>query len=49
MALNYGLLPSAGSDFHGDGKVRKLGHYPYEIFEQMLRAMKSSDILNTQY
>lgn len=49
MTLNYGLLPSAGSDFHGDGKVRKLGHYPYEIFEQMLRAMKSSDILNTQY
>ena len=44
MALNYGLLPSAGSDYHGDGKVTELGHYPYEIFAEMLKNLKMADI-----
>ena len=43
MALNYGLLPSAGSDYHGDGKVTELGHYPYEIFAEMLKNLKMAD------
>ncbi len=38
------LLYSAASDFHGDGKVKELGCYPYEIFAKMLCAMKSADI-----
>lgn len=44
MALNYGLLPSAGSDYHGDGKVKELGCYPYEIFSEMVKNMKMADI-----
>lgn len=44
LALNYGLLPSAGSDFHGDGKVKELGCYPYEIFSEMVKNMKMADI-----
>lgn len=38
------LLYSAASDFHGDGKVKELGCYPYEIFDKMLRVMKSVEI-----
>lgn len=44
LADRYRLLPSAGSDFHGDGKVKELGCYPYEVFDRMQRAIRMADI-----
>lgn len=44
LADKHKLLCSAASDFHGDGKVKELGCYPYEIFAEMLRNMKMADI-----
>lgn len=38
-ADEYNLLYSAASDFHGDGKIKELGSYPDEIFENMLKAL----------
>lgn len=35
LADDHHLIYSAGSDFHGDGRISELGKYPYEIYAQM--------------
>ncbi|WP_255910712.1 PHP domain-containing protein [Ruminococcus sp. zg-924] len=43
LADKHRLLYSAASDFHGDGKVKELGRYPYELYERMICAVKTGD------
>lgn len=35
LSIKHNLLESAASDLHGDGKIKKLGQYPYSVYEKM--------------
>ena len=39
LADSYGFLCSCGSDYHGDSKIKDLGKFPYEVYENMMRTV----------
>lgn len=40
LSKSYKLLASGGSDFHGDGKVKELSAYPYEIYVEIKKKIR---------